>query len=78
MVIELGGVKFGLKSYTIFQNQTSVYGGFDLKLQVCFQINRKKFSNILDCDKLGSHLILLSLVRFQIESNSNQSYYYNY
>ena len=78
MVIELGGVKFGLKSYTIFQNQTSVYCRFDLKLQVCFQINRKKFSNILDCDKLGSHLILLPLVRFQIESDSYQSYYYNY
>ena len=41
MVIELGGVKFGLKSYTIFQNQTSVYCRFDLKLQICFQINHK-------------------------------------
>lgn len=44
MVIELGGVKFGLKSYTIFQNQTSVYCMFDLKLQVCFQINHKNLA----------------------------------
>ena len=38
MVIELSGVKFGLKSYVWFQNQTSVQQReFDLKSQVWFQ-----------------------------------------
>ena len=40
MVIELSGVKFGLKSvksYLWFQNQTSAQQEFDLKSQVWFQ-----------------------------------------
>ena len=34
MVIELGGVQFGLKSYAWFQNRTSAQRKFDLKSQV--------------------------------------------
>ena len=34
MVIELSGEQFGLKSYALFQNRTSVQREFDLKSQV--------------------------------------------
>ena len=37
MVIELSGVRFGLKSYAWFQNWTSASREFDLKSQVWFQ-----------------------------------------
>ena len=37
MVIELSGVRFGLKSYAWFQNWTSAWREFDLKSQVWFQ-----------------------------------------
>ena len=37
MVIELSGVKFGLKSCVWFQNRTSAQREFDLKSQVWFQ-----------------------------------------
>ena len=37
MVIELSGVKFGLKSFVWFQNRTSAQREFDLKSQVWFQ-----------------------------------------
>ena len=36
MVIELGGVQFGLKSYEWFQNRRSAQREFDLKSQVWF------------------------------------------
>ena len=37
MVIELGGVQFGQKSYAWFQNPTSPQREFDLKSQVWLQ-----------------------------------------
>ena len=37
MVIELSGVRFGLKSYLCFQNWTNMQPEFDLKSQVWFQ-----------------------------------------
>ena len=36
MIIELSGVKFGMKSYPLFQNRTSAEREFDLKSQVRF------------------------------------------
>ena len=36
LIIELSGVKFGMKSYPLFQNRTSAEREFDLKSQVRF------------------------------------------
>ena len=55
MVIALSGVKFGLKSYTWFQNQTSMQRKFNLKSQVLFQT------------KIGWHKVQLPLYYIHFE-----------
>ena len=55
MVIELNGEQFGLKSYTWFQNWSSMQRKFDLKSQVWFQT------------KIAPHEVQLPLYYIQFE-----------
>ena len=55
MVIELNGEQFGLKSYTWFQNWSSMQHKFDLKSQVWFQT------------KIAPHEVQLPLYYIQFE-----------
>ena len=47
MVIELGGVQFGLKSYAWFQNRKSAQREFDLTSQEKEEIEELVSTNIL-------------------------------
>ena len=65
MVIELSRVKFGLKSYLWFQNQTSAQQEFDLKSQVWFQT------------KIARHEVQLPLYYFHFEIAEFSQYYWS-